>query len=448
LDEVPNQQIANSVLDFTVNPITLNLFVALFAIIILLAVSALVSGAEAAFFSLSPAEVNSIQNSRSKTNQVITRLLDMPEKLLATILVVNNLVNVGVIVISAYFINSLFDFTHAHLLAFLLQVVVITLVIVFFGEILPKIYAIRYAGKVVRFMAVPLDIFEKICRPVNFLLINTSSVIHRKFSRQGKNISMDDLSNALDLTQQGITEEKKILEGIVKFGNIDVREIMTSRVDILGISIQTPFRKLIAHVIDSGYSRIPVYSNDLDNIKGILYVKDLLPFLGKADSFNWQSLMRAPYYVPETKKINDLMKEFQTNKIHMAVVIDEYGGTSGIITLEDILEEIVGDISDESDSDEVFHVRIDENNFLFEGKILLNDFFKVLNLDGETFDDVKGEAETLAGLILELKGDLPRKNEAISCKGFLFTIKSVDKRKIGQVQVTIRHENTLHESKK
>jgi putative hemolysin len=446
LDEEPNQ-ILNSVLDLTVNPITLNILMAIFAIIILLGLSALVSGAEAAFFSLSPAELNSIQNSRSKTNMVISHLLDMPEKLLATILVLNNLVNVGIIIISAYVTNSLFDFSHAPILGFIIQVVVITLVIVFFGEILPKIYAIRYSQKVVRFMAVPLDIFEVVCRPINFLLINTSSVIQRKFSRQGKNISMDDLSNALDLTEHGITEEKKILEGIVKFGNIDVREIMTPRVDILGINIQTPFKKLIAHVIESGYSRIPVYNHDLDNIKGILYIKDLLPFLDKADSFNWQSLMRPPYYVPETKKINDLLKEFQTSKIHMAVVIDEYGGTSGIITLEDILEEIVGDISDESDNDEVFHVRIDENNFLFEGKILLNDFFKVLNIDEETFDDVKGEAETLAGLILELKGDLPRKNEVIPCKGFLFTIKSVDQRRIGQIQVTLKHQNAKHEIK-
>lgn len=447
LDEEPNQ-ILNSVLDLTVNPITLNIIMAIFAILILLGLSALVSGAEAAFFSLSPAEVNSIRNSRTKTNQVISHLLDVPEKLLATILVANSLTNVGIIIISAYVTNSLFDFSHAPILGLIIQVVVITLVIVFFGEILPKIYAIRYSQKVVRFMAVPLDLFEKVSRPINFLLINTSTVIQRKFSRQGKNISMDDLSNALDLTEHGITEEKKILEGIVKFGNIDVREIMTPRVDILGISIQKPFKKLIALVIESGYSRIPVYNHDLDNIKGILYVKDLLPFLGKADSFNWQSLMRPPYYVPETKKINDLMKEFQTSKIHMAVVIDEYGGTSGIITLEDILEEIVGDITDESDNDEVFYVRIDENNFLFEGKILLNDFFKVLNIDEETFDDVKGEAETLAGLILELKGDLPGKNEAISCKGFLFTIKSVDQRRIGQIHVSLIHQKAKHEIKK
>jgi gliding motility-associated protein GldE len=249
---------------------------------------------------------------------------------------------------------------------------------------------------------------------------------------------MDDLSDALDLTEHGINEEKKILEGIVKFGNKAVSEIMTPRVDVIGVALKTRFKKLISLVVDSGYSRIPVYNQDLDNIKGILYIKDLIPFLGKPDSFNWQSLLRPPYYVPETKKINDLLKEFQTTKIHMAVVIDEYGGTSGIITLEDILEEIVGEITDESDNDEVFYVKLDENNYLFEGKVLLNDFFKVFNADEEIFDEVKGEAETLAGLILELKGELPRKNEVIACMGFDFTIKSVDQRRIQQIQVTLK----------
>jgi len=372
----------------------------------------------------------------------------MPEKLLATILITNNLGNISIIIISAYFTNALFDFSNAPIFGFVIQVVVITLVIVFFGEILPKIYAIRYSEKVVRFMAVPLDVCEKIFRPFNYFLIHTTSRIQGKFSRHGKNISMVDLSDALDLTQHGISEEKKILEGIVKFGNMDVREIMTPRVDVLGISIQSKFKKLIAHIIDSGYSRIPVFSQDLDNIKGVLYIKDLLPYLGKPDSFNWQSLMRPPYYVPETKKINDLLREFQTGKIHMAVVIDEYGGTSGIITMEDILEEIVGEISDESDNEEFFHIRIDERNFLFEGKVLLNDFFKILSLDEEIFDDVKGEAETLAGLILELKGELPRKNEIINCKNFLFTIKSVDQRRIKQIQVTINDEIKKNEERK
>jgi len=447
LDEEPYHQVISAVFNFTVYPFTLNLFIALIAILVLLILSALASGAEAAFFSLSPKEINSIKSSKSKTNQIIEKLLGMPERLLATILITNNLVNIGIIVISAYFSGSLFNFSDARIMGFIIEVVVITLVIVFFGEILPKIYAIRYSGKVARFMATPLEIAEKICRPLSFLLINSTARIQHRFSQQGKLISIDDLSDALDLTEHGIAEEKKILEGIVKFGNIDVSEIMTPRVDVLGVSIQTGFKKLISLVVDSGYSRIPVYNQDLDNIKGILYIKDLLPFLGKPDSFNWQSLMRPPYYIPETKKINDLLKEFQMTKIHMAVVIDEYGGTSGIVTLEDILEEIVGEITDESDNDEVFYVKIDENNYLFEGKILLNDFFKVFNTDEEIFEEVKGEAETLAGLILELNGELPRKNEVIPCKGFDFTIKSVDQRRIKQIQVT-RKNKTRHEEKR
>jgi putative hemolysin len=438
LIEEPYQQAFSAVSGFTVNPFTLDLFVALIAIVVLLILSALISGAEAAFFSLSPAEINSIKSSKSKTDQLIDQLLSKPERLLATILVTNNLVNIGIIVISAYFSSELFDFSNARVMGFVIEVVVITLIIVFFGEILPKIYSIRYAGKVAQFMATPLDVAEKICRPVNFLLINLTSRIQQRFSQQGKLISMDDLSDALDLTEHGINEEKKILEGIVKFGNKAVSEIMTPRVDVIGVALKTRFKKLISLVVESGYSRIPVYNQDLDNIKGILYIKDLIPFLGKPDSFNWQSLLRPPYYVPETKKINDLLKEFQTTKIHMAVVIDEYGGTSGIVTLEDILEEIVGEITDESDHDEVFYVKLDENNYLFEGKVLLNDFFKVFNADEEIFDEIKGEAETLAGLILELKGELPRKNEVIACMGFDFTIKSVDQRRIQQIQVTLK----------
>ena len=258
---------------------------------------------------------------------------------------------------------------------------------------------------------------------------------------------MDDLSDALDITRHGISEDKKILEGIVKFGNISVGEIMTPRVDIVGISIQSRFRNLIDHIVDSGYSRIPVYNQDLDNIKGILYIKDLLPFLDKPDSFNWQSLLRPAYYIPEAKRISDLLKEFQTSKIHMAVVIDEYGGTLGIVTLEDVLEEIVGEITDESDNEEIPYVKIDDRNFLFEGKVLLNDFYKVFKIDEDIFDSIKGEADTIAGLILELKGELPRKNETFNCKGFTFTIKSVDQRRIKQIQVTLNDKkDKTHES--
>ncbi len=369
-------------------------------------------------------------------------MLGLPEKLLATILVANNLVNLGIIIISTHFTTSLFDYSNSEVLGLIIEVIAITSLIVLFGEILPKIYAIRYAVKFAEFMAVPLNILEKIFRPVNFVLINSTSFINKRLSAHRKNISMNDLSEALELARDEITEERKILKGIVQFGNIDVKEIMTSRVDVLGVKIKTRLKPLVKIIVESGYSRIPVYNQDLDNINGILYVKDLLPHLEKPDSFNWQSLIRPPYYVPETKKISELLKEFQTSKIHMAVVVDEYGGTSGIITLEDILEEIVGEITDESDEDQINFVKIDEDNYLFEAKIMLHDFCRILNVDEEVFSNVKGEADTLAGLILELKNELPKKNEVFKVENFQFIIKSVDQRRIKQVQVTFKSNKT------
>lgn len=442
MDEEPYQQVAFSVLDLTVNPLTLNLGITLVVIFMLLVISAFISGSEAAFFSLSPSEISSFKSSDTKSNKVVAKLLDLPEKLLATILVVNNLVNLGIIIISTHFTTSLFDYSNSEVLGFTIEVIAITSLIVFFGEILPKIYAIRYAVKFADFMAIPLNILEKIFRPVNYVLINSTSFINKRLSSHRKNLSMNDLSEALELARDEITEERKILKGIVQFGNIDVKEIMTSRVDVLGVNIKTRLKPLIKIIVDSGYSRIPVYNQDLDNINGILYVKDLLPHLGKPDSFNWQSLIRPPYYVPETKKISELLKEFQTSKIHMAVVVDEYGGTSGIITLEDILEEIVGEITDESDEDQINFVKIDEDNYLFEAKIMLHDFCRILNVDEELFSNVKGEADTLAGLILELKNELPKKNEVFKVKDFQFIIKSVDQRRIKQVQVTLKSNKT------
>lgn len=442
LDVEPYQQVIFSVLDLTVNPFTLNLGITLIVIFVLLMISALISGSEAAFFSLSPSEISSFKNSDTRSTKVVLKLLDLPEKLLATILVTNNLVNLGIIIISTHFTTSLFDYSNSEVLGFIIEVIAITSLIVFFGEILPKIYAIRYAVKFAEFMAIPLNILEKIFRPVNYVLINSTSFINKRLSSHRKNLSMNDLSEALDLARDEITEERKILKGIVQFGNIDVKEIMTSRVDVLGVNIKTRLKPLIKIIIESGYSRIPVYNQHLDNISGILYVKDLLPHLGKPDSFNWQSLIRPPYYIPETKKISELLKEFQTSKIHMAVVVDEYGGTSGIITLEDILEEIVGEITDESDEDQINFVKIDEDNYLFEAKIMLHDFCRILNVDEELFSDVKGEADTLAGLILELKNELPKKNEVFKVKDFQFIIKSVDQRRIKQVQVTLKSKKT------
>ena len=412
------------------------------AVLLLLVSSAMVSGAETAFFSLTPAELESLRNSKSKNSSTVIRLLEMPNRLLASIVVANNLINVGIVIITAFITNSLFDFSESPVLGFLIQVVVITSLIVFIGEILPKVYANRHAVHFAKLMATPLDIAERIFRPLNFLLIRSTSLVNKRFSQRRKNLSLDELSDAFELTEQSINEDKTILKGIVKFGNIDVREIMTARMDVVGASIKTTFRKLIGQIIESGYSRIPIYAKDLDHIKGILYIKDLLPHLDKPGSFQWQSLIRTAYYIPGTKKISDLLREFQTNKIHMAIVIDEYGGTSGIITLEDILEEIVGEITDESDNENPSFVKVDNSTFLFEGKITLNDFLKTMDEKEDFFDAVKGEADTLAGLILELKGEIPRKNETFSYRHYSFTVKSVDTRRITQIQVSLTKPET------
>jgi len=410
---------------------------AILAVLLLLVSSAMVSGAETAFFSITPAELESLRNSKTKNSRTVIRLLEMPNRLLASIVVSNNLINVGIVIITAFITNSLFDFSESPVLGFLIQVVVITSLIVFIGEILPKVYANRHAVHFAKLMATPLDISERIFRPLNFLLIRSTSLVNKRFSQRRKNLSFDELTDAFELTEKSINEDKTILKGIVKFGNIDVREIMTSRMDVAGASIKTPFRKLIGLIIESGYSRIPIFAKDLDHIKGILYIKDLLPHLDKPGSFQWQSLIRTAYYIPGTKKISDLLREFQTSKIHMAIVIDEYGGTSGIISLEDILEEIVGEITDESDIENPSYVKVDNSTFLFEGKITLNNFLKTMDEKENFFDTVKGEADTLAGLILELKGEIPRKNETFTYRHYNFTVKSVDTRRVKQIQVSL-----------
>lgn len=420
--------------------------VALVTGIVLIISSALVSGSEVAFFSLNPGDIEKLKKSKSKSSSLVIKLIEMPDRLLATILVANNFVNVGIIIISAYITASLFDFSQNPAMGFVIQIVSITFLLLFFGEILPKIYANHISLKFARFMAMPLLFAEKIFRPLSFVLISFTSMIKKRFPLKKKNLSMDELSNALDLASHATEDDKSILEGIVNFVNIYVREIMTARVDIVGVEINTKFKPLIALIIESGYSRIPVYEKNFDNIKGILYIKDLLAHLHKPDTFNWQSLIRPPYYVPETKKVDDLLKEFQTNKIHLAIVIDEYGGTSGIITLEDILEEIVGEITDETDEILPVYTQIDDYNYIFEGKTLLHDFYKVFNLDEDVFDSIIGDADTLAGLILEMKGEIPRKNDKMKYKNFLFTVIAVDTRRIKKIQVTVNDLKKLPEN--
>jgi len=430
-----------STAEILVKPVSIEILAAFLVVLLLLISSALVSGAEVAFFSLSPTDIESLRKSRSRNSILLLKLIEIPERLLATVLVGNNFINIGIVIVSAYITSSLFDFSQNPAIGFIIQIVTITFLILFFGEILPKIYAYHFSLRFSRIMARPLVITEKIFRPLSSLLILSTSFVRKKFPLKKMNISMDELSNALELAEYATGEDQSILEGIVKFVNIYVREIMTSRVDVVGVDITLKFRPLVELIIKSGYSRIPVYDKNFDDIKGILYIKDLLPHIQKPDTFNWQSLIRPPYYVPETKKIDDLLKEFQTNKIHLAVVVDEYGGTSGIITLEDILEEIVGEITDETDEEEALYTQIDNNTFIFEGKAQLNDFYKLLNLDEHIFDDVKGDADTLAGLILEIKGEFPGKNDLIKYKDFEFRIVAIDKRRIRKIQVTISKKN-------
>jgi gliding motility-associated protein GldE len=401
--------------------------------VLLLFCSALISGSEVAFFSLSPQQINNLESEDQAKNRRLLKLLRKPEQLLATILIGNNFVNVGIVILSSFITNSLVNFSNAPTIGFLVQVVIITFLLLLFGEIIPKVYATQTSVKFSKFMAFPLYYLEKVFRPMSAILIKSTSIVNKRISKK-QNISMGDLSQALELTADEITEEIEILEGIVNFGNINVAEIMKSRVDVVAVDVKTNFGKLQSVIIESGYSRIPVYDSTFDHVRGILYVKDLLPHHHKPVTFRWQSLIRPPYYVPETKKINDLLEEFQTQKNHMAIVVDEYGGTSGIITMEDILEEIIGDITDESDEEKETFTLEDDGSYIFEGKTMLNDFFKIVEIDSDIFDDIKGDADTLAGLLLEVKGEIPQKKEEFDCKSYQFIVEAVDNRRIKKIR--------------
>lgn len=408
----------------------------------LLSGSALMSASEVAYFSFSPEDIERIKNARTKKSKTVLKLYNNPEKLLSTILVANNTLNITIVLLSAFISSKLFDFSSSPVLGFIIEAVVITFLLLFFGEIMPKVYAARNNLPTALFMAYPLVWLQKMFTPVTSLLILSSTFVKKRTGTRRANISMDDLSDALELTSDEFDEDEKILKGIVNFGNLNVSAIMRPRMDVTAIDIKSGFSQIIPVIISSGFSRIPVHSESFDNVKGILYAKDVLPYMNNPDSFKWQSLLRPPYFVPETKKINDLLKEFQIKKIHMAIVIDEYGGTSGIVTLEDILEEIVGEITDETDEDEVLYKKLDEKTFVFEGKILLNDFYKVLELEDDLFEDVRGESETLAGLILELTGEIPEKDQTINYGSFTFRIESADRRRVKQIRVELNKEQS------
>jgi len=397
----------------------------------------MISASEVAYFSLSQSQIEKLNLGKNRLNSMILNQLKTPDRLLATILIGSNFVNVAIVVLSTYVTASLFMFIHPIWIAFLVQIVIVASLLIIMSEILPKIFINGYSLRIARFTAPVLILFDKIFWPLSRLLIYSTSIINKKLSRYSRNLSIDDLSEAFELKESNLNEEKNILKGIVKFGDIDVCEIMQPRVDMVAAEINISYDALLNIIEESGYSRIPVFEETFDHIKGILYIKDLLQHLAEPANFLWQSLIRPSYYVPESKKINDLLKEFQVNHIHMAIVVDEYGGTSGIITLEDILEEIVGEITDESDEDELTYERIDANTVIFEGKTLLNDFFKVIEVDDTIFDEVKGDADTLAGLILEIRGEIPKVDDKINYRNFLFSIISVDKRRIKKIKVTI-----------
>ena len=428
--------------DITLQPISIGIALNFIVILLMLFCSALISGAEVAYFSLTPNDVEDLNQEKSKKALLTLKLLEKPNKLLATILITNNFINIGIIILSTYLTASIFQFPENSIMEFMFQIVVITFVIVLFGEITPKVYANRNALWFSKWMSIPLNLSSKLFSPLSHLLTSSTAFIDKRLKRKKEVVSMDELAEALELTTETDPneEEQKILKSIVEFGNIDVKEIMKSRVDVVAIEQKLLFEKVIDLVVDSGFSRIPVYKENFDDVIGILYVKDLIPHLDQKSDFKWQDLIRSAYFVPETKMISDLLKEFQYKKIHLAIVVDEYGGTSGIVTLEDILEEIVGDITDEFDDDgNVFSI-LDEHNFIFEGKISLNDFLKTVKGETDYFDDVKGDSDSLAGLILELKGVIPNKGEVIKFAPYIFTIESSDSRKIKRIKVQIKKD--------
>ena len=405
-------------------------------LVILLIFSGLISGSEVALFSLSKSQIQSQRN--SSYIELLKKLLSNPNKLLATILVANNFINIAIVILFTQIGSVLFESIASAALKFILEVILATFLILLFGEILPKIYASRNNLAFSKFVTYPLLLLDIILTPFSSPMQKLSNFIKDKLSFKKANLDLAQLSYALDLTSPGETtkQEHKILKGILSFGNTETREVMRPRIDIHAFSNTLNYEQILKNIVKNSFSRIPIYKDDLDNIIGILYVKDLLPFLDKKE-FNWLSILRKPFFIPENKKLDDLMQEFQEKKIHLAIVVDEYGGTSGVISLEDVIEEIVGDISDEFDDDSLSFSKLDNSNYIFEGKTSMKDFYKILSIDSKSFDAFKGDSETIAGFILEISQSFPKINSKVIFENYIFTIESVDKKRIKQVKVTI-----------
>jgi gliding motility-associated protein GldE len=412
-------------------------WVTLASSILLLLCSALASASEIAFFSLTPHQLAEVAEERRTSDSLIMQLRERGDRLLATILILNNLVNVGVIMLlNFFFMNWLHFGPGSEWLEFLLLTVLLTFLLLLFGEIMPKIYSAHHSLSFCRFTAPIFIVVEKLFYPISSVLMLSKAFTDRIVSFETESLTVDDLEKAMELTdKKDIAEESNMLKGIIRFGGEMAKEIMTSRIDIVDLNIKAPFSDVLACIVDNNYSRIPVYQDTQDNIKGVLYIKDLLPHLNKPEGFRWQTLIRPAYFVPETKMIDDLLRDFQQDKVHMAIVVDEFGGTSGIVTMEDILEEIVGEINDEYDDEEKPYQRLNQNTYIFEAKTLISDFTKILNLDDDYFEHIEGEAETLAGLLLEIKGEFPIQGERINYKNFTFDVLEVDQRRIVKVKV-------------
>lgn len=432
------------ILDAFIQPFSITILISLLVLLVLLFFSAMISGSEIGFFSLGPQHLEKLKESASGRGKLILRLLERPKRLLATILIANNFVNVSIVILSTFIVSLWFNFTSFPVLAFVIQVIVITALILLLGEILPKMYASVYPVTFSKSMAGVLHVLNKVFYPFSSILVRSTFFLDNKIARKSHVLSRSELSDAIELTAGESTPEegKKILQGIVKFGDIEVKEIMHSRMDVVALDLNALFTEVMDVIVESGFSRIPVYKESFDNIQGILYVKDLLPHLEKSEQYNWQQLIRDAFFVPENKKINDLLQEFQEKKIHLAIVVDEYGGTSGIITLEDVLEEIVGEITDESDTgtEEFIYEKIDDRTYIFEGKTTINDFCKIIEIDDDVFDEVKGDSDSLAGLILELEGKIPEKDDETFFRNFMFKTVEVDPKRIKRIMVTITED--------
>lgn len=429
--------------DISFNPISLGVAIAILITIVLLGLSAFASASEIAYFSLSPSDLSELSEERTEQDKTINMLRDDSERTLATILITNNFVNVTIIMLCNYIFTSLVHFGEkAYWLQFLIVTVLLTFLLLLFGEIIPKVYSREEPLAFCRRSVSGILFFRRLFWIFGSILLRSGFLASKVIKNDQQMLSVDELEHALELTDKNdIKEEQKMLQGIVRFGDETVREVMTSRQDIVALNINSPFSDVLKSIVENNYSRIPVYQNNDDNIKGVLYIKDLLPHLAKPTSFKWQTLMRPPHFVPETKRLDDMMKDFKENKVHIAIVVDEFGGTSGLITLEDILEEIVGEINDEYDEEDTSYSKLNYNTYVFDGKTLLSDVTKILEVDDDYFSEIEGDADSLAGLLLEIKGDFPTMHERIEYRNFMFEILKVDGRRISKVKITISANN-------